>query len=402
MMFRPARLTCLQQFETGGASLIARTCRDKAEPGVTSLPPGSTEAGSQRNAASGLAHPDTHSFIFAFPSSSFYHRQAHSLEQPNADMSEFFEIPGNPVPENASAGYFAGRKSRKIRYGLFAAEGRPLKGTIILLQGRNECIEKYFETIEDFSRRGFGVATFDWRGQGASDRLLRDRSKGHVRSFDDYVADLEAFFEEIVLPDCRGPFYVVGHSTGATVALMAAPALLNRVQRMMLCVPLLSLKNATLSMSAIGRISSFLYWIGLGRIYMGNGPRPREATPFAGNVLTTDLERYRRNTRLYETYPQLALGGPTVGWIRAACRASQNVRDPDFMNRIQVPILFIAAGADQVVSTRAIETYAQRLKSGSQITIDGARHEVWQEADIYREQLLAAFDAFIPGTDPLI
>ena len=31
--------------------------------------------------------------------------------------------------------------------------------------------------------------------------------------------------------------------------------------------------------------------------------------------------------------------------------------------------------------------------------IDGARHEILQEADIYREQLLAAFDAFIPGTD---
>lgn len=317
-------------------------------------------------------------------------------------MSEFFEIPGNTAPENAVAGYFAGLGAKRIRYALFAAESRPLKGTVILLQGRNECIEKYFETIGDLSRRGFGVATFDWRGQGGSDRLLRDRSKGHVRSFDDYVADLETFFEEIVLPDCRGPFYVVGHSTGATVALMAAPALFNRVQRMMLCVPLLSLKNATLSMSAIGRISSLLYWIGLGRMYMGSGPRPREATPFAGNVLTTDPERYRRNVQLYEAYPQLALGGPTVAWIRAACRASGKVRDPDFMNRIQAPILFIAAGADDVVSTRAIEAYARTLKSGSQITIDGARHEVWQEADIYREQLLAAFDAFIPGTDPLI
>jgi lysophospholipase len=30
--------------------------------------------------------------------------------------------------------------------------------------------------------------------------------------------------------------------------------------------------------------------------------------------------------------------------------------------------------------------------------IDGAEHEILQEKDIYREQLLAAFDAFIPGT----
>ena len=33
------------------------------------------------------------------------------------------------------------------------------------------------------------------------------------------------------------------------------------------------------------------------------------------------------------------------------------------------------------------------------LTIDGARHEILQEADVYREQFLAAFDAFVPGSD---
>jgi lysophospholipase len=38
------------------------------------------------------------------------------------------------------------------------------------------------------------------------------------------------------------------------------------------------------------------------------------------------------------------------------------------------------------------------LKAGHVVTIPGARHELLQEADIYREQALAAFDAFIPGS----
>ena len=63
-------------------------------------------------------------------------------------------------------------------------------------------------------------------------------------------------------------------------------------------------------------------------------------------------------------------------------------------------MLFIAAGADAVVSTPAIEHYVRRVKSGSLLTIDGARHEILQEADIYREQFFAAFDAFVPGSDP--
>ena len=53
----------------------------------------------------------------------------------------------------------------------------------------------------------------------------------------------------------------------------------------------------------------------------------------------------------------------------------------------------------EIVSTRAIADYARRLRGGSILTIAGARHELLQEADIFREQLLAAFDAFVPGND---
>lgn len=314
----------------------------------------------------------------------------------------FFEIPGNPVPDRGTVGTFLARDRRRIRYALFRATRHPLKGTVVLLHGRNEFIEKYFETTRDLTGRGFTVATLDWRGQGGSDRMLRNREKGYVDDFRDYVRDLEQFFEEIVLPDCRGPYYVLGHSTGSLVALMAAPDLTNRVNRMLLCAPLLSLAGLPVSMKALARISGFLYGVGLGSMYLSGGPRPRETRPFADNKLTTDPRRYARNAELYDTYRQLALGGPTVAWIRAACIAIERVEDPAFMARIQIPILFVAAGADEVVSTRATEAFARRLKTGSLLTIDGARHEIWQETDLYREQLLAAFDAFIPGSDPTV
>ena len=61
-------------------------------------------------------------------------------------------------------------------------------------------------------------------------------------------------------------------------------------------------------------------------------------------------------------------------------------------------MLIVAAGADQVVSTKAVESYARRLRVGSLLMIDAAHHEILQEKDLFREQLLAAFDAFIPGT----
>lgn len=314
-------------------------------------------------------------------------------------METLLEIPGNPVPERASAGFFTTLDGKKLRYALVKATGRPMKGTVVLMQGRNECLEKYFETANDLSKRGFGVAMFDWRGQGGSDRMLRDPAKGYVRSFDDHVRDLDRFFEHIVLPDCRAPFYILAHSAGALAVLAGAPAMINRVRRMVLVAPFLELADSRIGMRGARRLATLLCWLGLGRFYASRGTRPGESIPFPINQVTTDPKRYARNVLLYKTYPRLALGGPTVRWMKAATDAALAVREPAFMARIQVPILFVAAGDDEVVSTPAVESYARGLRSGSVLTIDGARHEILQEADIFREQLLAAFETFVPGTD---
>ena len=40
----------------------------------------------------------------------------------------------NPVPEGTQAGMLAAPGGQNLRYALFRATGRPLKGTVILLQ----------------------------------------------------------------------------------------------------------------------------------------------------------------------------------------------------------------------------------------------------------------------------
>ncbi len=305
--------------------------------------------------------------------------------------------PQNPVPPLADAGRMVAHDGIGIRYALFPATGRPLKGTIVLLTGRNEFIEKYFETIGNLTAQGFGVAAMDWRGQGGSDRMLKDRQRGYVKRFDQYVDDLEQFMTEIVLPDCRGPFYLLAHSMGGLISLLAAPRLFNRVRRMVLCAPLLELVGQPVSADMLGRLTGIACWLGFGTRYISNGPRPPGGPPFAGNKLTSDLMRYTRNQAIIDAAPELALGGPTVQWIHAACVARDTVTDQDFLARINIPTLIIAAGADEVVSTPALETLARRMRAASLVTIDGAQHELMQESDVFREQFLSAFHAFVPG-----
>src|SRR5450756_735900 len=80
-------------------------------------------------------------------------------------------IPANPVPDDVVTGSIKTPDGVSLRFARWAPPvGR--KGTVVVLQGRAEYIEKYFETVRDLRARGFAVATFDWRGQGMSERCL--------------------------------------------------------------------------------------------------------------------------------------------------------------------------------------------------------------------------------------
>ncbi|MBN8934216.1 MAG: alpha/beta hydrolase, partial [Rhizobium pusense] len=92
----------------------------------------------------------------------------------------------NPVPDSHVVGYFSGHAGKQLRYAIFRTHRHVARGTVVLLHGRNECIEKYFETVADLTAMGFWVATFDTRGQGGSERLLKRPGAGHVRRFSDY------------------------------------------------------------------------------------------------------------------------------------------------------------------------------------------------------------------------
>ena len=321
------------------------------------------------------------------------------LAPTNEPTSLLYETAENPLPENASAGMLTMHDGKRLRYARFGATGRPLRGTVIIFTGRNECIEKYFETIRDLAVRGFSTAMFDWRGQGGSDRLIRRTDRGYVRSFEDYVQDIEPFFQDVVLPDCRAPFDLLGHSTGALIALLAHRQLAIRVKRMVLSTPLLEFSDLPFSMVGTRRLTGLLKSIGMGRMLMSGREKNGWPAPFATNKLTSDPDRYRRNLGIYEAHPELGTGKPTVGWVHAACKAALKVQDPEFTDRLRVPSLFVAAGGDNVVSTPAIEAYGHYLRGASVVTIDGARHELLQERDYYRDQFWAAFDAFIPGSE---
>lgn len=310
---------------------------------------------------------------------------------------DLIATPKNPVPLGASVGFIPGKGGKRLRFARWPSALKQRYGTVCVFQGRAEFIEKYFEVVGELRRRGFAVAILDWRGQGGSDRLFRSRLKGHVKDFADYEDDLARFMSDVVLPDCPPPYYALGHSMGAPVLLKAATARGCWFSRMVLTAPMLKLAATPIPDGVVGTLTSALRLAGFGRASVPGGKSYLPNQKFEGNPLTSDRERYLRNLSVLEAAPELAIGAPTIGWVRSAFAAMATVDNDRFPGRLRVPVLMLAAGDDRIVSSKAIEDFAFRLKVGSQILLRGARHEILQERDLVREQFWAAFDAFIPN-----
>ncbi|MBN8996221.1 MAG: alpha/beta hydrolase [Rhizobiales bacterium] len=313
---------------------------------------------------------------------------------------QLFGSDSNPVPDGAVVGSILASDGARLRVAHWRpVPGSPPRGTVCLFQGRAEAIEKYFEVIGELRQRGYAVATLDWRGQGGSERPLANPMKGHVDSFTQYDRDLDAFMEQVALPDCPPPHFALAHSTGALICLRAAHDGRARFARAVLVAPLFGIAPTRPSPEVGHKVAAFLTAFGLGEISVPerNAP-PIIKLPFEGNVLTSDERRFLRNQAIFAEHPQIMIGPPTFSWLYAAGRAMQEANEAEYGLAVRVPILVLTAALDRVVSLKAIESVSAELRTGAQVVVAGSRHEMLMERDGVRAQFWAAFDAFVPGS----
>jgi lysophospholipase len=316
---------------------------------------------------------------------------------------ELVALARNPVPSGAVVGTFPGYDGAPMRFARFEATRGPRRGTVVLVTGFTEFIEKYFEMIADLGRRGYAVAIMDWRGQGASHRVVTAEQRGHIGSFWEYEQDLAAFMREIVLPDCPPPYIALGHSMGGNVLLRAAARPGLWFDRLVLVSPMIALTRSQLGMPAplVRAVAETSCLMGLGQHAVPGVTDWRETTvQFEGNKLTGDRERYSRNRALVEAAWHLTVGVPTLGWLRAAMRSMAQLSSPGFAGGINVPALFFIAGRDVIVEPSSIEDFCARMKSGTQVLLANARHEICHEEEAVRGRFWAAFDAYMDIGQP--
>ena len=302
-------------------------------------------------------------------------------------------------PEGGGAHYFQGRDRQRLRYGLWKPE-KDARGTVFVLPGRSEFIEKYYETIADLLDRGFAVIIFDWRGQGLSGRLLKDETKAHIDDFGLMVDDLADLIKLAGQKKLPRPWTVLAHSMGAHMffrLLHDYPKLEDKFEKAVICSPMLGLNTAPFSRAMLlalirraknkRRLKSFAplqsnkakLWkerLGLGR-------------------MTSDPERFEDEGWLINQNPAIGIGGVTYGWLEAALKSIDLLNNSDLPERIKLPLCFVISGRESVVDPGAAAAFIKRVPGAICVTLKDARHEILKERDEIRDHFWQIFDSFV-------
>jgi lysophospholipase len=306
---------------------------------------------------------------------------------------ELISTPENPVPQGADCTRVVTSDGYHLR--AMSVRVSNAKGTVVILGGRADFIERYFETARDLMGRGFCVASVDLRGQGGSQRLTEKRLRGHVNHFEEYDEDIRAFMTQVVLPDCPPPYYVVAHSTGGNIILRLIRTR-NWFKKCVLVAPLIDLNYGAWPVPIVRLLTSLAMTLRLHWVYLpGRRQTPLGRNDFVGNPLTQDQRRWNRDSAVLETAPKLATDGPTYGWLSATLKSIATLRGMKSSKGLKCPVLIVAAGLDSVVDNEATRKFSQRVAGVSVIFIRDALHEILLERDEVRQQFLAAFDAFV-------
>jgi lysophospholipase len=284
----------------------------------------------------------------------------------------------------------------RLRTGVFEATPAT-RGVCVLLHGQTEFIEKYGEVIDELNARGFTVATFDWRGQGGSQRALADPLKSYVKDFAQFDDDLASFLDQVVKPLGDTPPIALAHSMGGHILLRTLHDKPSSFRAAALSAPMIAVNARGYPAWLARAVTSIYYSLGQGGSFAwGMSARDPYMIDFNNQIVTSDRTRFQHTQDFLKTHPDLRLAGATWGWLEAAYTSMARINAPGFAEAIPMPVLIAGPGKDRICLTPATRAFAERLPHGEYLDLPDSEHEILMENDSIRTRFWLAFDKFIP------
>ncbi len=291
------------------------------------------------------------------------------------------------APSGGTAYWVSSADGVRIRVALWRGGDR---GTVLIFPGRTEYIEKYGPTATDLIAKGFSVAIIDWRGQGLAHRFLKEPLIGHVEKFTDFQHDVRAMIGLVEEHDFPKPLSLIAHSMGGCIGLRTC---LERedITAVVFTGPMWGIAATPQkrllgwTVSSLSRPGRFAHLLTPGtalETYV-------RIAPFEDNMLTTDPDMFNFMKAQLDAHPELALGGPSLGWVNEALRECRKLTQRPSPTQ---PAQIFMGSNERIVDVDAIHDRAARWQNGELHVIDGGEHEVLMEKAETRARIIDAAD----------
>lgn len=309
----------------------------------------------------------------------------------------------------AHAEHYTTVKGDQLRYAHFKTPFE-VQGSVVFVQGRGTFLEFYEAVITPLLERGLDVWMYDLSGQGGSSRLVHEgyhdqktiQYMQHVDSFDQYVEDLHAFVEEIVVPNTSSQLILGGYSTGGHVALryLQAKNKCHPFQRAFMISPLLAL-NVPLSNALSFSLQGASWFMDLETyVFRAGHEDPIFTMPFKDNPYTSDEQNFLELKKLCISNKPLVMGGVSYGWLKAAADSLSTLWSKKALLSLQIPIFIATGGKDSVVNVSYNEEFVSRLSQGYHFYLKEGRHELFRETEEIKILLWSELDKFLSNCLP--
>lgn len=259
----------------------------------------------------------------------------------------------------------------------------------LLINGRNEFIEKYSYIIEDLALpKDCGFITWDHRGQGNS-----GGQTSHCESFDSYIGDAAKILAKANPQHL--PYVILGHSMGGLISVYGIMKGVFRPDFLLLSAPFLGMPEKPLPHIISRPLADVLTRMGLGRRYVRyKGALKKEE--FLSNQKTHSRQRYVR----MKSSPYQAKS-VTYAWVKAAFSALDEVNSSKNIKNFKTPTYIIVGDQETVVDIDAMHIWLKKIKEVnpeqcSEISIiRGAKHELLSEAKYYYDQAILTINGVL-------
>jgi alpha-beta hydrolase superfamily lysophospholipase len=234
------------------------------------------------------------------------------------------------------------------------------RALVAIVHGYGDHCARYEPTARHLAGNGFAVQAFDLRGHG--------RSKGrrcYVRAFGDYLDDLGAVLRRMTRRWPERPVFLLAHSLGGLIASLFAIEARAELSGLVLSAPAVQLGQ---DFSKFEIRASLV----LGRLL--------PLFPMSG-IRSASISRDPAVVNDYREDPLVHHGRTPARTASEVIRAIRRIESDG--ERIEVPLLLMHGGQDQVADIAGSREFYQRVRSNDKRmrVLDGLYHDILNEPE---------------------